>query len=138
MAEMNLRLQSQLIGYSPVEYPYIVPDGLTPEEVAELHWEYNLRFLTRQEEIANRPVTPEQEASIAKAAIETVDSKLKATKISEHVSEGELALAASSGVGDVEAAANLLIAEQAAPWEAEVTPVPEKKPWESKPKFDLF
>lgn len=117
MAELRIRMASQLIGYTAAEYPFIVPDDLTPEAVARLHWEYNLRFLQEQEKISNEPVTEEQEAAITKAATETLTEKLPATKVVEEKTE------------------------ETPPWE-DKPEATTKKPWENKPKFenlpDLF
>lgn len=134
MAELTIRMASNLIGYTFAEVTVPCPDDITPEEIARRHWEVNLRFLQEQEKISNEPVTEEQEAAITKAATETLTEKLPATKISEE----KLALAASSGVGDVESTAH---DESKAPWE-EKPEATTKKPWENKPKFenlpDLF
>ena len=128
MAELILRMQSQLIGYSPAEYAFVVPDGLTPEEVARLHWEYNLRFLQAQEQIANEPVSEEQEKAIAKAATETLTEKLPATKVAEEQTEYK--------VGDTVTVAGIEFTKHSEePWESK----PEAtacRPWQQKPKFD--
>lgn len=110
MAELTLKMASQLIGYTNADIKIPVPDDITPEEVARLHWDWNMRFLLEQEKVANEPVSEKQEAAITKAATETLDAKLPATVESEEKGE--------------------------APWEA--PPQAEAKPWESKPKFDLF
>lgn len=129
MAELTLKIASQLIGYTNCDITIPVPDDITPEEIARLHWDWNMRFLLEQEKVANEPVTEKQEKEIGKAAKALTDEKLPATVVAEEkISIGDLALAASSGVGDVEAAA----AE--APWERETEPA--EKPWQKAPKFN--
>lgn len=109
MAELRLRMPSELIGFSNAEYPFTVPDDLTPEDVARLHWDYTMRFLLEQQKIANEPVTEAQEEAVTKAAVEALTEKLPATTIGEEKSE--------------------------APWDK--PPVEAAtKPWETKPTFD--
>lgn len=128
MAELVLKMPSQLIGYSSADYPFIVPDGLTPEEVARIHWEYNLRFLQEQEKIANEPVTEAQEQAITKAATETLDAKLPVTVESEEKTT-DYKVGDTVNVGGIE-----FTKHSEAPWEA--PPKAEAKPWETKPTFD--
>lgn len=127
MAELTLKMASQLIGYTNADIKIPVPDDITPEEVARLHWDWNMRFLLEQEKVANEPVSEKQEAAITKAATETLDAKLPVTVESEEKGETAKpsAKAGSSAAEPTEA-----------PWEA--PPKAEAKPWESKPKFDLF
>jgi len=116
MAELVLRMASQLIGYTNAEYPFIVADDLTPEQVARLHWEYNLRFLAEQDKIANEPVSEEQEKAISEAAVKALTEKIPVTKVAEEKTESAPK------------------AEDVAPWEEK--PAPAKKPWQQSPKFD--
>lgn len=112
MAEITLKMASQLIGYTNADVTIPVPDDITPEQVARLHWDWNMRFLLEQEKVANEPVTEKQEAAISKAAKRVVDVELPATVVAEEKSE--------------------------APWDNPPAPTGEKKPWENRPSFDLF
>lgn len=109
MAELTLKIASQLIGYTNADIKIPVPDDITPEEIARLHWDWNMRFLLEQEKVANEPVTEKQEAAITKAATETLTDKLPATKVEETKSE--------------------------APWDA-APKAAEEKPWQKTPKFE--
>lgn len=124
MAEITIKMASQLIGYTNADVTIPVADDITPEQVARLHWEWNLRFLQEQEKISNEPVTEEQEAAATKAAEKIVDAELPATVVDE-VGNG-------SSVHSYEDGADFA----PAPWDN--PPAPEKKPWENKPSFDLF
>lgn len=109
MAELTLRMASNLIGYTFAEVRIPVSDDITPEEVARLHWDWNMKFLAGQEKVADEPVTEEQEAAISKAATEVLTDKLPATKVEEEKNE--------------------------APWENKPEATAEK-PWQAKPKFE--
>lgn len=109
MAELTLRMASNLIGYTFAEVRIPVSDDITPEAAARLHWEYNLRFLQEQEKISNEPVTEEQEATVSAAATKVLTSKLPATTVET--------------------------TEETPPWEKKEEPKA-KKPWEEAPKFE--
>ena len=111
MAELTLKMASQLIGYTNADIKIPVPADITPEEVARLHWDWNMRFLLEQEKVANEPVTEKQEAAVSKAATEVLTEKLPATKVTEEKTEG------------------------APPWENKPEATADK-PWQQKPKFD--
>lgn len=112
MAEVTLKVASQLIGYTNADVTIPVSDDITPEQLARLHWDWNVRFLLEQEKIANEPVTERQEKAISEAASKTVEAKLPATQVAEEKTDLDGLL--------------------------DNPPVAEKKPWENKPSFDLF
>lgn len=130
MAELTLKMASQLIGYTNADIKIPVPDDITPEAVARLHWDWNMRFLLEQEKVANEPVPEKQEAAITKAATDTLDAKLPVTVESEEKTT-DYKVGDTVNVGGIE-----FTKHSEAPWEA--PPKAEAKPWESKPKFDLF
>jgi hypothetical protein len=110
MAEVEFTIPSALVGYSNAKASKILVDGeLTPERLARMHWDWNVRFLLEQEKIANEPVSEEQEKAITKAATETLTQKIPATKVEETKSE--------------------------APWDA-APKAAEEKPWQKTPKFE--
>lgn len=131
MAEITLKMASQLIGYTNADVTIPVPDDITPEQVARLHWDWNMRFLLEQEKVANEPVTEKQEAAISKAAKGIVDVELPATVVAEEEAEHK--------VGDTVTVAGIEFTKHSeAPWDNPPAPTGEKKPWENKPSFDLF
>lgn len=131
MGQLTLRLASNLIGYTFAEVTVPVPDDITPEEIAQRHWDANMQFLLAQERIANEPVTEKQEAAISKAAKGIVDVELPATVVAEEEAEHK--------VGDTVTVAGIEFTKHSeAPWDNPPAPTTEKKPWENKPSFDLF
>jgi hypothetical protein len=128
MAELTLKMASQLIGYTNADIKIPVSDDITPEEVARLHWDWNMRFLLEQEKVANEPVTEKQEANIHKAAVEVLTEKLPATKVAEEKTEHKVG-------GTVEVAGMTFTKHSEAPWENKLEATAEK-PWQQKPKFD--
>lgn len=129
MAEITIKMASQLIGYTNADVTIPVADDITPEQVARLHWDWNLRFLQEQEKISNEPVTEEQEAAIAKSAAETLTSEIPATTVAGERTEYK--------VGDTVTVGGIEFTKHSeAPWDN--PPAAKKKPWENKPSFDLF
>lgn len=128
MAELTLKIASQLIGYTNCDITIPVPDDITPEQIARLHWDWNVRFLLEQEKVANEPVTEKQEREITKAAKALVDDKLPHTPVSEEPTEHK--------VGDtVEVAGITFVKHSEAPWD-DKPEAPPKKPWQEAPKFE--
>lgn len=120
MAELTLKIASQLIGYTNVDIKIPVSDDITPEEIARLHWDWNMRFLLEQEKVANEPVTEKQEQEIGKAAKALTDAKLPATVVAE---EETPEVPADAGGKDTP------------PWD-DKPEAPPKKPWQEAPKFE--
>ena len=128
MAEITLKMASQLIGYTNADVTIPVPDDITPEEVARLHWDWNVRFVLEQEKVANEPLTEKQEAAVSKAATEVLTEKLPATTVSSEATHEKAADKSASRVAEEKT-------EEAPPWEGKPEATA-KKPWENKPKFD--
>ena len=126
MAELTLKIASQLIGYTNADIKIPVPDDITPEEIARLHWDWNMRFLLEQEKVANEPVTEKQEAAIAEAATEVLTQKIPATTVSSEATHEKAPAKAESRVEEN---------TEPAPWE-QAPEAPADKPWLKKKTFE--
>lgn len=129
MAELTLKIASQLIGYTNCDITIPVPDDITPEEIARLHWDWNMRFLLEQEKVANEPVTEKQEKEIGKAAKALTDEKLPATVLDVTTTEQRAAVDEHTRLSrEIENTPEIK------PWEQKTEPA--EKPWQKAPKFN--
>lgn len=140
MAEIEIKAGSSLIGFTNASHRFTVPEGLTPEDVAGIHWDFNIRFLLEQERISGLEVSEPIEKILARVAKETLTAKLPATPVAEEETERKLSAPDTLIAALGEMVEKGRVSEDALDAMLDNPPPAEKKVWETKPSFnnDLF